>query len=210
MSGRFKMKLSKLYAITDRRLIHSSLAEDIEAAIRGGAGMIQLREKNITRDEYIRAAEEALEVCRRRGVPLIINDSIEVCAAVGADGVHLGQGDGDPKYARRLLGSGAIIGVTAKTTEQVKAACAAGADYIGTGAVFGTSTKADALPMDGETLTYLTSLSTVPVYAIGGINAGNINRLRGSGIYGAAVVSGIFAGDIEENARALRKAVEEL
>ena len=204
------MKISKLYAITDRRLIQRSLGEDIEAAIKGGAGMIQLREKNITKDEYIKAAKEALAVCRRYGVPLIINDSIEVCSVSGADGVHLGQGDGDPAYARRILGSGAIIGVTAKTPEQVKAACDAGADYIGTGAVFGTSTKADALPMDRETLVYLTSLSTVPVYAIGGINAENINKLKGSGIYGAAVVSGIFSGDITENARALRKAVEEL
>ena len=204
------MELAKLYAITDRRLIQKSLGEDIAAAIDGGAGIIQLREKNVTREEYLDAAKEALSVCRSRKVPLIINDSVEVCALSGADGVHLGQSDGDPREARRVLGDSAIIGVTAKTPEQVRSACEAGADYIGTGAVFGTSTKPDALPMDKETLIKLTALSTVPVYAIGGINTDNINELRGSGIHGAAVVSGIFSGNIYENARILRKAVEEL
>lgn len=204
------MELARLYAITDRRLIHKSLGEDIAAAIDGGAGMIQLREKDVSKEEYLKAAEEALFVCRSKGVPLIINDSVEVCALSGADGVHLGQCDGDPSEARRILGKNAIIGVTAKTPEQVKAACSSGADYIGTGAVFGTLTKSDALPMDKETLIKLTALSDIPVYAIGGINADNISALSGSGIYGAAVVSGIFSGDIYENARRLRKAVEKL
>ena len=202
------MELSRLYAITDRNLIQSSLGEDIAAAVKGGAGLIQLREKNVTEDEYIAYAREALTVCRSLGARLIINDSVAVCAAAGADGVHLGQGDADPKEARRILGGNAIIGVTAKTAEQAQRAEADGADYLGSGAVFGTSTKADAVKMDIETLREIAATVSIPVYAIGGINAENISQLRGSGIYGAAVVSGIFKGDIEKNAVRLKEEVE--
>ena len=202
------MELSKLYAITDRGMIQKTLAEDIAAAVRGGVGMVQLREKNIAGEQYIAYAAEALSICRELGARLIINDSISVCAAVGADGVHLGQGDADPKEARCILGSKAIIGVTAKTVDQAVRAAADGADYIGSGAVFGTSTKTDAVKMDMDTLRAITAASEVPVYAIGGINAENISQLRGSGIYGAAVVSGIFKGDIEKNAALLKKEVE--
>lgn len=202
------MDLSRLYAITDRNLIQSSLGEDIAAAVKGGAGLIQLREKNVTEDEYIAYAREALAVCRSLGAKLIINDSVSVCAAAGADGVHLGQGDADPKEARRILGGNAIIGVTAKTVEQAQRAEADGADYLGSGAVFGTSTKADAVKMDIETLREIAATVSIPVYAIGGINAENISQLRGSGIYGAAVVSGIFKGDIEKNAVRLKEEVE--
>mgnify|MGYP005772210909 FL=1 len=202
------MELSKLYAITDRGMIQKTLAEDIAAAVRGGVGMVQLREKNIAEEQYIAYAAEALSICRELGARLIINDSISVCAAVGADGVHLGQGDADPKEARCILGSKAIIGVTAKTVDQAVRAAADGADYIGSGAVFGTSTKTDAVKMDMDTLRAITAASEVPVYAIGGINAENISQLRGSGIYGAAVVSGIFKGDIEKNAALLKKEVE--
>lgn len=202
------MEMSRLYAITDRNLIQSSLGEDIAAAVKGGAGLIQLREKNVTEDEYIAYAREALAVCRSLGARLIINDSVAVCAAVGADGVHLGQGDTDPKEARRILGGNAIIGVTAKTVEQAQRAETDGADYLGSGAVFGTSTKADAVKMDIETLREIVSSVSIPVYAIGGINAENISQLRGSGIYGAAVVSGIFKGDIEKNAVRLKEEVE--
>lgn len=202
------MELSRLYAITDRNLIQSSLGEDIAAAVKGGAGLIQLREKNVTEDEYIAYAREALAVCRSLGAKLIINDSVSVCAAAGADGVHLGQGDTDPKEARRILGGNAIIGVTAKTVEQAQRAETDGADYLGSGAVFGTSTKADAVKMDIETLREIAATVSIPVYAIGGINAENISQLRGSGIYGAAVVSGIFKGDIEKNAARLKEEVE--
>lgn len=203
------MQLPKLYAITDRGMIQKSLAEDMAAAIEGGAGMIQLREKNISDEEYIAAAKEALAVCRKMGALLIINDNPSVCLESGADGVHLGQGDMDLKEARALLGENAIIGATAKTPEQVINACDSGVDYIGSGAVFGTTTKSDAVKLDLDTLKRITELSTVPVYAIGGINRDNIDRLRHCGVYGAAVVSGIFSGDITENARALKKAVEE-
>lgn len=204
------MQLSKLYAITDRGMIQRSLAEDIAAAIEGGAGMIQLREKNISDEEYTAVAKDALAVCRKMGALLIINDNPHVCVASGADGVHLGQGDMDLKEARALLGEKAIIGATAKTLEQVIDACNSGVDYIGSGAVFGTATKSDAIKLDFDTLKRITELSTVPVYAIGGINRDNIGVLKNSGIYGVAVVSGVFRGNIIENARALKKAVEEL
>ena len=202
--------LGKLYAITERSLIKTSLADDIEQAILGGAGLIQLREKAITAEQYIEYAKEALSVCKKYGVPLIINDSIDVCMRSGADGVHLGQGDASPADARKILGSGAIIGVTAKTIEQAQKAYEDGADYIGSGAVFGTATKNDAKKMDIATLRSITAASKLPVYAIGGINADNISQLEGTGIYGAAVVSGIFKGNIKSNAKKLSEAVTQL
>ncbi|MGN1116158.1 MAG: thiamine phosphate synthase [Candidatus Ornithomonoglobus sp.] len=202
--------LNRLYAITDRGLIQRSLGEDIEAAIIGGAGLIQLREKNISDEKYLEYAAEALAVCRKYNVPLIINDNIDVCLKSGADGVHLGQGDASPSDARRILGSGAIIGVTAKTAEQAQKAYSDGADYIGSGAVFGTLTKGDAKKMSIETLKEITAASKLPVYAIGGINIDNVKELKGSGVYGVAVVSGIFKGDIEANSGRLKEAVKRL
>lgn len=199
--------LSKLYAITERSLIQDSLSADIASAISGGAGMIQLREKNISQEQYIEYAKDALRVCREMGAKLIINDDPEVCRAVGADGVHLGQSDGSPREARKILGENMIIGVTAKTPEQVYAAISGGADYIGTGAVFGTATKTDAMKMDIATLKHLVSLSPIPVYAIGGINADNVMLLKNTGIHGIAVVSGIFSGDIKSNAQMLSEAI---
>lgn len=202
--------LGRLYAITDRRLIRRSLSEDIEAAVRGGAEMIQLREKDITEEKYICLAREALSVCAAHNVPLIINDSVSVCLAAGAAGVHLGESDADPRAAREALGAEAIIGVTAKTPERILLAQKAGADYIGAGAVFGTATKSDAKPLSIAALKELVSLSDIPVFAIGGINADNAAALFGTGIYGIAAVSGIFKGDIENNARRLREAVKML
>lgn len=202
------MKLSRLYAVTDRRFIKNTLSEDVEAAIKGGVGMIQLREKNISDEEYIRIAKSIKSVCEKYNVPLIINDNIAVCLKSGADGVHLGQTDGSPKYARKILGDGAIIGVTAKTKEQIERAITDGADYIGSGAVFGTSTKEDAKRMDLQTFKSLTEISSIPVYAIGGINKYNIDKLYKCGAYGVAVVSGVFSGDITKNAQDLRKAVD--
>lgn len=202
--------LNKLYAITERRLLQGSLAEDIKAAIDGGAGMVQLREKNISEEQYIEYAKEALAVCREYSVPLIINDNVNVCLKSGADGVHLGQGDSSPREARQILGDRAIIGVTAKTVEQAEKAYLDGADYIGSGAVFGTTTKDDAKKMSIAALKEITTASKLPVYAIGGINIDNADKLTGSGIYGIAVVSGIFKGNIKDNAEKLSEAVEKL
>lgn len=202
----------RIYAVTDRSWLDGrSLAQDVEAAIKGGATLIQLREKNMDLDSFLKEAEEILLICRKHDVPLIINDNIDVALAAGADGVHLGQNDINAASAREILGKDKIIGVTAKTVWQAQKAERDGADYLGSGAVFGTSTKADAKPMDLETLRSITASVNIPVVAIGGITGENILRLRGSGIAGAAVVSGIFAQkDIEAAARDLSRKICEI
>ncbi len=202
------MKLSRLYAITDSVLIKKTLEASVETAIINGAGMIQLREKNISDEEYVSLAKSLLKICKKHDALLIINDNIEVCLKSGADGVHLGQSDTDALTARAMLGSDAIIGITAKTTEQALQAANDGADYIGSGAIFGTTTKKDAKNMSLDTLKKITSISPIPVYAIGGINADNADALSDSGIYGIAVVSGIFKGDIEKNTQILKRKVD--
>lgn len=185
-----------LYAITDRSWLGGrTLREAVEEAIQGGATLIQLREKNMSEEALIKSALEIKDVCHKHGVKLIINDSVRVALASGADGVHLGQGDTPPKEARKILGKDKIIGVTAKTIEQAIRAERDGADYLGSGAVFGTSTKADAKKMDMETLRNITAAVKIPVAAIGGITAENVAELKNTGIAGAAVVSGIFAHD---------------
>lgn len=205
-------KTMRLYAVTDRSWLGGrSLAEDVEAAIKGGATLIQLREKNMDINSFAKEAEEILLMCRKYNVPLIINDNIDVALAVGADGVHLGQSDMNAASAREILGEDKIIGVTAKTVSQAQKAQRDGADYLGSGAVFGTSTKADAKPMDLETLRSITSSVNIPVVAIGGITGENVLCLKGSGIAGAAVVSGIFAQkDIEAAARDLSRKICEI
>ena len=147
-----------LYAITDRGCLLNgiNLEEAVEAALKGGATMIQLREKNIACDDFLAAALKIKAICKKYNVPLIINDNIDICMRADADGVHLGQGDTPVKEARKILGEKKIIGVTAKTIEQVSSAALDGADYIGSGAVFGTQTKSDAKPMSLETLKELT------------------------------------------------------
>lgn len=202
--------LPKLYAITDRTLVKTTLEDEVRLALEAGVRLIQLREKNISVDEYTRKALKMRELTNEYGALLIINDSVEVCRNSGADGVHLGQSDGDVKAARNLLGTNAVIGVTAKTVGQALKAAEDGADYIGSGAVFGTSTKKDAAKMDMARLREITEISRIPVYAIGGINSENIALLRSRGVYGAAVVSGIFDGDIEKNVSCLAKEVQKL
>lgn len=193
-------KLLRLYAVTDRSWLKGrTLYEDVEKSLKGGATLIQLREKNMTFDDFIKSAEEILTLCRKYNVPLIINDNVEVALACGADGVHLGQSDTGIAKARQILGNSKIIGATAKTIEQAKKAQKDGADYLGSGAIFGTSTKNDAEKMDIETLRSITAAVDIPVVAIGGITRENIFMLKNTGIAGAAVVSGIFAqADIEK------------
>ena len=195
----------KLYAITDRQWLHgASLSEHVKLAIEGGATMIQIRDKDILstdsdaglKDEY----NEALEI----KVPLIINDNVQFAIDIDADGVHLGQDDMNPAEARKLLGADKIIGVTAKTVEQAKKAQADGADYLGSGAVFGSTTKLNAKPMTKELLREITAAVDIPVVAIGGINADNAFTLKGTGIAGIAVVGAIFASeDIKAAAKEL-------
>lgn len=197
-----------IYAVTDRAWTgRMTLFEQVEAALRGGATMVQLREKGLAEQDFEGFLEEARrmhELTARYGVPLIIDDNVEIALKSGAEGVHVGQNDMNAGEVRRLLGPDRILGVTAKTVEQARRAQDAGADYLGSGAVFGTSTKADAIPMSLERLREICACVRIPVVAIGGICLENIGRLSGSGVAGAAIVSGIFgAEDIEETTRRL-------
>lgn len=194
-----------LYAITDRAWLGGrTLAEAVEQAILGGVSMIQLREKEMNTEELIQSGNEIKSVCNKYGVPLIINDNVEAAKKINADGVHLGQDDMPIKEARAILGNNKIIGITAKTVEQAMKAEKDGADYIGSGAVFGTTTKSNAVKMELDTLRAITQSVNIPVTAIGGITAENIDGLCNTGISGVAVVSGIFA---QEN---IKKASETL
>lgn len=199
-----------LYAVTDRAWTgETSLEQQIEEAIKAGVTLIQLREKDMEEEAFIEEARRVKALTARYGIPLIINDSAKVALAADADGVHVGQGDLDAAKVRKLLGQDKILGVTAKTVEQALRAQADGADYLGSGAVFGSATKKDACPMTMERLREITAAVSVPVVAIGGINQENIMKLAGSGVAGAAVVSGIFgAADIGAAVRNLRRSAE--
>lgn len=199
-----------LYAVTDRAWTgEKSLEQQIEEAIKAGVTLIQLREKGMEEEAFIEEARRVKALTARYGIPLIINDSVAVALAADADGVHVGQGDLDAAKVRKLLGKDKILGVTAKTVEQALRAQAEGADYLGSGAVFGSATKKDACPMTMERLREITAAVSVPVVAIGGINQENIMKLAGSGVAGAAVVSGIFgAADIGAAVRNLRRSAE--
>ncbi len=204
-------KQLQLYAITDRSwLKEESLEEQVEKALKGGATMIQLREKELSYDEFYQEAKRIQELCRQYKVPFLINDNVELAKEIDADGVHVGQSDLEAKSVRELLGPDKIIGVTAKTVEQAKAAEAAGADYLGSGAVFGTSTKKDAKFMELSLLQEITNAVEIPVVAIGGIDKSNAAKLQGTGIAGIAVVSGIFAAkDITGETEKLATLVKE-
>ncbi len=210
------MKLTRentlLYAVTDRRWTGElTLLQQIEAALKGGITMLQLREKELGFDEFLQEAIQVKALCSRYGVPLIINDNVEVALKSGADGVHVGQSDMEAGDVRTLMGGDRIVGVTAKTVEQALAAQAAGADYLGSGAVFGSATKTDTKKMELSTFSQICAAVKIPVVAIGGVSRENISQLNGLGASGAAVVSGIFAAnDIEAECRALRQLAEKL
>lgn len=196
----------ELYAITDRRLAGGrSSAEVMEKAILGGVTLVQLREKEAGGREMVEEAQALLKVTRRYGIPLIINDRLDVALAVGAEGVHLGQEDIPCRLARQILGPEKIIGVSASTVEEAVQAERDGADYLGVGAVFPTGTKADAGEAIGlDVLAAIKARVKIPVVAIGGINAANAAQVAATGVDGLAVVSAIVAAaDPEEAARRL-------
>ena len=208
----FERRSLRLYAVTDRSWLRgSTLYEQVEKALRGGATFIQLREKSLDTESFIEEAGQIKILCEKYHVPFVINDNVEVALAVGADGVHVGQGDMAASDARKKLGAGKIIGVTARTVQQAAEAERQGADYLGTGAVFATSTKGDAKEISHGTLKEICRSVSIPVVAIGGITAGNVMDLKGTGIEGVAVVSAVFASeDIESAARELRGLAEQL
>lgn len=186
----------KLYAITDRSWLGKrELEGDVEQALRGGVTCIQLREKTLPDEDFLRQAIIMRKLCDKYSVPLIINDNVDIALRCGADGVHVGGRDMHPQKARKILGPDRIVGVSARTVEAALAAADAGADYLGCGAVFTTSTKTDAARLSHETLRRIKQAVKIPVCAIGGINENNICLLRGSNIDGVAVISAIFAKD---------------
>ena len=210
------MKLTKemlrLYAVTDRSWLRGqTLLEQVEQALIGGATLVQLREKELDEETFLREATQMAKLCHRYGVPLLINDNVDIARRSGADGVHVGQSDMEAAAVRNILGSDMIIGVTAKTVEQALLAQNAGADYLGSGAVFGSSTKLNAKPMTKELLNSICHAVSIPVVAIGGINRENVAHLAGTELSGVAVVSGIFASaDIEAECRHLRSIVQQI
>lgn len=204
--------MMKLYAVTDRAWTgKQTLLEQTEAALRGGITCLQLREKNLDRDSLLKEALEIKELCRSYNVPLIINDDPFIAVKSGADGVHIGQKDMTLKQAREITGSGLIIGVTAASPELAVKAEKEGADYIGSGAVFGSTTKNDAKPLSRDVLREICSSVNIPVVAIGGINRSNMALLAGTGIDGVALVSAVFAAeDIESECRYLLELSESI
>lgn len=208
----FDRKNCLLYAVTDRSWLRGqTLEEQMEAALRGGVTMVQLREKELAEDAFEREARRIQALCRSYNVPLLINDNVELARRIDADGVHVGQSDMVAGKVREYLGPDKIIGVTAKTVGQALAAQEAGADYLGSGAVFGSSTKQDAVPLDLEHFQEICESVSIPVVAIGGVNAGNMAQLRGRKMSGFAVVSGIFAAqDIERETAKLLELARQL
>lgn len=204
---KFTKDMLLLYAVTDSAWVGiQTLMEQIEAALRGGVTILQLREKKLDEESFVKEAVQARALCRRYGVPLIINDNVEVALKSGADGVHMGIDDAPVAEIRRRVPAGFIIGATCKTPEQALAAQSSGADYMGVGAVFPSPTKTNAIRITNEQLRGIVSAVSIPAVAIGGISPCNVSELAGSGVSGIAVVSAIFgAKDIEAAASRLKE-----
>lgn len=204
----------RLYAITDRTWAKGmdGVLDQVEAAIKGGATFVQVREKHLDAREFLTEARWVVELCHKHGVRCVINDNIDIALLSGADGVHVGQDDMACAKARVMLGEGRIIGVSAHTIEEAVAAEAAGADYLGSGAAFPTNTKdVTGHYVTPEEYAAITSAVKIPVVAIGGITRDNISQLNGRGLAGVAVVSALFAeADVEQAAREMRVRCEKL
>ncbi len=203
----------KLYAVTDQMWLREG--ETLEAVcqqvLENGATFLQIREKDLNPQDFAQEAKALQNLCAHHHVPFVVNDSVEIALAMGADGVHVGQSDIQGRDIRQLIGKDKILGISAGTVQQAIAAQEAGADYIGVGAVFATSTKTNTRNLEGDALRAIVQSVTIPVVAIGGINASNLMSLAGSGIDGVAVVSAIFAAPDPGVATAhLRQLAEEM
>ena len=188
------LKTCKIYLVTDEK---ACLGKDfyacIEEAIKGGAGIVQLREKNISTKDLYEKALKVKEICKNYGALFIINDRLDIAQAVGADGVHLGQSDMPIEEARKILKDKFLIGATARNIEEAKKVELSGADYIGSGAIFGTNTKDNAKKLEMEELKKIVASVKIPVFAIGGININNVGILKNIGLQGICSVSGILS-----------------
>ena len=186
----------KLYVITDiTGMGDEEFLKRIEGALQGGATILQLREKEKTTREYLKLAEKVHQLTKKYQVPLVIDDRLDVAMAVDAEGVHLGQSDLPIGIARKLFGAGKIIGATAKTVEQAKEAYEQGADYLGVGAIYPTTTKVKTILTSTETLQDICNAVPIPVNAIGGLQAENIDVLQNIPIAGICVVSAVMKAD---------------
>lgn len=201
-----------LYAVTDRAWLgDKTLSWQVEESLKGGTTMIQLREKHLDHEHFLKEAKEIKELCRKYQVPFLINDDVDLAVEVDADGVHVGQHDMEAGEVRKKIGPNRILGVSAQTVEQALLAQQAGADYLGVGAVFPTGTKDDADAVSIQTLGEICHAVSIPVVAIGGIGQHNVMQLAGSGICGIAVVSAIYAQpDIQNAASTLHALAKEM
>ncbi|MEE0110027.1 MAG: thiamine phosphate synthase [Oscillospiraceae bacterium] len=208
----FNKEALLLYAVTDRAWIgKQTLLEQIEDALKGGVTILQLREKGLDEDSFVKEAIQVKALCRRYGVPLIINDNLEVALRSGADGVHVGIEDAPVAEIRQRTGKDFLIGATAKTVTQAVLAEKSGADYLGVGAVFPSPTKKNAVRITPEQLKAICTSVCIPTVAIGGISLENAAQLKGGGMDGIAVVSAIFgAGDIQKAARQMKEKAREV
>ncbi len=193
---KFNKDMLKLYAITDRQwLKEKTLPQAVEEAIKGGATFIQLREKDTPYDQFKAIAIEVKKITDKYNIPFVINDNVELCKEIDADGVHVGADDMSVKKAREILGENKIVGGTARTLERAIKAYNEGADYLGIGAVFNTTTKSGTTRMTKELAQEINKTVNIPTVAIGGINKENASKLKDYGVSGIAVVSAVFAQD---------------
>ncbi len=198
-------KTMRLYAVTDRMWTgKKTLYEQVEEALKGGVTCVQLREKELSEEEFLKEALDLKALCKRYGVPFFVNDNVDIAIRCGADGIHVGQEDMKAGEVRRLVGDNMMIGVSVHTVEEALEAEKNGADCLGVGAVFSTSTKTDTDVLSWQTLYDICHAVGLPVVAIGGLNKENIPSLAGSGVDGVALVSAIFsASDIENECKEL-------
>ncbi len=201
-----------LYAVTDRHWLgEKSLYQVVEESLQGGATFIQLREKQLDRPAFLQEAKEIKTLCRRYGVPFVIDDDVDLALEVDADGVHVGQSDMEAGNVREKLGPDKIVGVSARTVEQALLAQQRGADYLGVGAVFPTGSKDDAKLLDHQVLRDICDAVSIPVIAIGGITRENVQELAGTGICGVAVISAIYGqSDVRQAAREMKEKVADM
>ena len=195
-----------IYLVTDSDLMSSKTVEEgVRQALEGGCTLVQLREKHASSRDFYECAQRVKEITDAFGVPLIINDRLDVALAVDAAGVHVGQSDLPAKAVRKILGPEKLLGVSAATLPEAIQAQADGADYLGIGAMFSTSTKTDARPVTMETLSAIRKEVTLPLVVIGGINQQTIPLFAHTGIDGLAIVSAIFAApDIRQAAQEIK------
>lgn len=194
-----------LYAVTDRAWTDKDdLYTQVKKALKGGITFLQLREKELDDETFLKEALKIKELAREYNVPFVINDNVDIAIKSNADGVHVGQSDMEAGDVRKKIGEDKILGVSASNLEEAKLAEKKGADYLGVGAVFSTSTKLDADDVSFDTLKEICDNVSIPVVAIGGISRDNISKLKGTNVDGAAVVSAIFASqDIENDTKEL-------